>query len=63
MADEVAFETARKIIMHPLYTPGSSPWLDLKVFYVRVSNCEVDESMPDRLTLNHIPRLLIQSFR
>uniref|UniRef100_A0A0D9VZM1 DUF3741 domain-containing protein n=1 Tax=Leersia perrieri TaxID=77586 RepID=A0A0D9VZM1_9ORYZ len=55
MADEVAFETARKIIMHPLYTPRSSPWLDLKVFYVRVSNCEVDESAPDRLTLNHIP--------
>uniref|UniRef100_A0A0E0D7K7 Erythronate-4-phosphate dehydrogenase family protein n=1 Tax=Oryza meridionalis TaxID=40149 RepID=A0A0E0D7K7_9ORYZ len=55
MADEVAFETARKIIMHPLYMPRSSPWLDLKVFYVRVSNCEVDESAPDRLTLNHIP--------
>ncbi|KAL5209345.1 hypothetical protein ABZP36_004968 [Zizania latifolia] len=54
MAD-AAFETARKIIMHPLYTPRSSPWLDLKVFYVRVSNCEVDESAPDHLTLNHIP--------
>ncbi|KAL6894180.1 hypothetical protein ACP4OV_008278 [Aristida adscensionis] len=55
MGDGVAFEAARKIIMHPLYAPRSSPWLDLKVFYVRVSNCVVDESAPEYLTLNHIP--------
>jgi hypothetical protein len=55
MGDGVAFEAARKIIMHPLYAPRSSPWLDLKVFYIRVSNCVVDESAPDHLTLNHIP--------
>lgn len=55
MGDGVAFEAARKIIMHPLYASRSSPWLDLKVFYVRVSNCMVDESAPDHLTLNHIP--------
>ncbi|GJM96789.1 hypothetical protein PR202_ga13655 [Eleusine coracana subsp. coracana] len=55
MGDGVAFEAARKIIMHPLYAPRSSPWLDLKVFYVRVSNCVVNESTPEHLTLNHIP--------
>lgn len=48
-------DSGRKIIMHPLYLPKSSPWLDLKVFYVRVSNFEVDESTPEHLTLNHIP--------
>lgn len=51
----VAFEAARKITMHPLYASRSSPWLDLKVFYVRVSNYVVDESAPEHLTLNHIP--------
>ncbi|KAJ8441980.1 hypothetical protein Cgig2_020125 [Carnegiea gigantea] len=30
-------------------------WLDLRVFYVRISKCEVDDSTPDHLTLNHIP--------
>lgn len=33
----------------------SSPWFDLRVFYVRISNFEVDESTPEFLTLNHIP--------
>ena len=33
----------------------SLPWLDLKVFYVRVSKCETDESTPEYLTLNHVP--------
>jgi hypothetical protein len=55
MGDSVAFEAARKIIMHPLYAPRSSPWLDLKVFYIRVSNCVVNESAPEHLTLNHTP--------
>lgn len=30
-------------------------WLDLRVFYVRVSKCEIDDSSPEYLTLNHIP--------
>lgn len=30
-------------------------WLDLRVFYVRISKCEIDESTPEQLTLNHIP--------
>lgn len=31
------------------------PWLDIKVFYVRVSKCEVDDSTPVFLMLNHVP--------
>ncbi|KAJ8767242.1 hypothetical protein K2173_013639 [Erythroxylum novogranatense] len=31
------------------------PWLDLRVFYVRVSKCEIDDSTPEFLTVNHIP--------
>ncbi|XP_057975680.1 uncharacterized protein At1g01500-like isoform X2 [Malania oleifera] len=30
-------------------------WFDLRVFYVRISNFEVDDSTPEFLTLNHIP--------
>lgn len=33
----------------------SSPWLDLRVFYVRISNFTVDDSTPEVLTINHIP--------
>ncbi|KAJ4962381.1 hypothetical protein NE237_022320 [Protea cynaroides] len=33
----------------------SSPWFDLRVFYVRISNCQVDDSTPEYLRLNHIP--------
>lgn len=32
-----------------------SPWFDLRVFYVRISNFQVDDSTPQFLTLNHIP--------
>jgi hypothetical protein len=34
---------------------GSLPWLDIRVFYVRVSKCELDNSAPEVLTLNHVP--------
>lgn len=30
-------------------------WLDLRVFYVRISKCDIDDSTPEHLTLNHIP--------
>ncbi|KAL2926906.1 hypothetical protein RDABS01_019799 [Bienertia sinuspersici] len=30
-------------------------WLDLRVFYVRISKCVIDDSTPGHLTLNHIP--------
>ncbi|XVE94720.1 hypothetical protein REPUB_Repub02eG0033100 [Reevesia pubescens] len=33
----------------------SSIWFELRVFYVRVSNFQVDDSTPEFLTLNHIP--------
>lgn len=39
-------------LRHP---KASLSWLDLKVFYVRVSKCEIDASTPEYLTLNHIP--------
>lgn len=48
--DNGSYNFGRNMIL-----PKSSPRLDLKVFYVRVSNCEVDESTPDHLNLNHIP--------
>ncbi|XP_061363576.1 uncharacterized protein At1g01500-like isoform X1 [Gastrolobium bilobum] len=34
---------------------GSLPSLDIRVFYVRVCMCELDDSTPEFLTLNHIP--------
>lgn len=45
------------IIKHSPYQQckGSLHWLDLRVFYVRISKCEIDDSTPDCLTLNHIP--------
>ncbi|CAN1126903.1 Uncharacterized protein At1g01500 [Linum perenne] len=33
----------------------SSPWLELRVFYVRISNFQVDDATPESLTINHIP--------
>lgn len=48
-------DPGRKIARQPTYQPKLSPWFDLRVFYVRVSNCEVDELTPEFLTLNHIP--------
>lgn len=45
-----------QIIRYSPYQPWlSSPWFDLRVFYVRISNFEVDDSTPEYLTLNHIP--------
>ncbi|KAL4319284.1 hypothetical protein GQ457_18G017040 [Hibiscus cannabinus] len=38
------------------FSKGSLRWLDVRVFYVRVSKCETDdESTPTYLTLNHVP--------
>ncbi|KAJ7942320.1 Erythronate-4-phosphate dehydrogenase family protein [Quillaja saponaria] len=34
---------------------ASLQWLDLRVFYVRFSKCDIDDSMSEYLTLNHIP--------
>lgn len=52
-------ENGHTIMRHPSYQPGikvSLPWLDLRVFYVRVSKCVLDDdSTPEYLTLNHVP--------
>ncbi|KAE8667406.1 putative Polynucleotidyl transferase [Hibiscus syriacus] len=38
------------------FSKGSLRWLDVRVFYVRVSKCETDdESTPTYLSLNHVP--------
>ncbi|XP_021900755.1 uncharacterized protein At1g01500 [Carica papaya] len=47
-----------QIIRYSPYQPCAklpSPWFDLRVFYVRVSNVKVDDSTPEFLTLSHIP--------
>ncbi|XP_059454098.1 uncharacterized protein At1g01500 isoform X2 [Corylus avellana] len=44
-----------QIIRYQPYMKLSSPWFDLRVFYVRISNLLVDESTPEFFTLNHIP--------
>ncbi|PIN24597.1 hypothetical protein CDL12_02671 [Handroanthus impetiginosus] len=54
-----ATENGHTPTRHSSYPPGtklSLQWLDLRVFYVRVSKCVIDdESMPEYLTLNHVP--------
>ncbi|KAI4356584.1 hypothetical protein L6164_000599 [Bauhinia variegata] len=50
-----------QIVKYSPYKPWnkllSPPWFDVRVFYVRVSGLQVDESesTPEFLTLNHIP--------
>ncbi|KAK7310436.1 hypothetical protein RJT34_07967 [Clitoria ternatea] len=48
-----------QIIKYSPYKPcsmiSSSTWFDVRVFYVRVSGIQVDESTPEFLSLNHIP--------
>lgn len=39
----------------PCMAKLSSPWFDLRVFYIRINNFHVDELTPEFLTLNHIP--------
>lgn len=39
------------------HVPNSLSWLDLRIFYVRTSKCEIDDdedSTPEYLTLNHV---------
>lgn len=56
-----AVENGHTIIRHASYQPSvkvSMQWLDLRVFYVRVSKCVLDDdsiSTPEYLTLNHVP--------
>lgn len=54
---------SNSIITYPCYqscpNPNPKPclsWLDLRVFYVRISKCVInDGSTPEHLTLNHVP--------
>ncbi|KAF5443954.1 hypothetical protein F2P56_036467 [Juglans regia] len=46
------------VMMNSSYQPSakvSLTWLDLRLFYVRVSKCEIDDSTPEYLTVNHVP--------
>nr|XP_043628869.1 uncharacterized protein At1g01500-like [Erigeron canadensis] len=46
-------------LRHNSYPPSpkvSLAWLDLRVFYIRISRCDINnESTPENLTLNHVP--------
>ncbi|XP_022872828.1 uncharacterized protein At1g01500-like [Olea europaea var. sylvestris] len=52
-------ENGHDPMRHTSYQPGmkaSLLWLDLRVFYVRLSKCVIDDdSTPEYLTLNHVP--------
>lgn len=54
-------ENGHSIISYPAYQSSPNPkpslsWLDLRVFYVRISKCVInDGSTPEHLTLNHVP--------
>ncbi|KAF5740769.1 hypothetical protein HS088_TW11G00847 [Tripterygium wilfordii] len=55
---EVADSGSLQIIKYAPFLPCtklSSPWFDLRVFYIRVSNFLVDNSTPESLNLIHIP--------
>ncbi|KAF7049854.1 hypothetical protein CFC21_058314 [Triticum aestivum] len=39
----------------PKPTPEPSSWLSLRVFYLRLSRCELDETMLDTLSITHAP--------
>ncbi|KAK4491395.1 hypothetical protein RD792_002140 [Penstemon davidsonii] len=58
-SDEEFNENGHTISRHSPYQPSikvSLPWFDLRVFYVRVSKCVInDDSTPEYLTLNHVP--------
>lgn len=53
--EDESMDHSRMIIEHPPNLPMLSHWLDLRVFYVRFSNLEIDKSTPEHLTLNYIP--------
>ncbi|CAF2114591.1 hypothetical protein Bca4012_096420 [Brassica carinata] len=50
-----AFQRPKYRNYNHLISRISSPWLDLRVFYVRISNFTVEDSTPEVLTINHIP--------
>lgn len=48
-------QIARYSPFQPCTQLSSMAWFDIKVFYVRISNFQVDDSTPEFLTVNHIP--------
>lgn len=55
---EVANNNGLQLIRYSAYQPCtklSSAWFDLRVFYVRISNFQVNDLTPESLTLNHMP--------
>lgn len=52
---ENGYSIARHTHSYQPSIKGSLPWLDIRVFYVRVCKCELDNSTPEILTLNHVP--------
>lgn len=53
-----ASDSGLQIVKYSPFQPFaklSSSWFDLRVFYVRISNFQVDDSTPEFLTLKHIP--------
>ncbi|XP_042394225.1 uncharacterized protein At1g01500-like [Zingiber officinale] len=52
--DELS-DAGQKFIPPHVCHPKTSPWFDLRVFYIRVSNCSIEKTPPAYLTLNHIP--------
>ncbi|KAL5780479.1 hypothetical protein ACOSQ2_011216 [Xanthoceras sorbifolium] len=59
LSNGAATDSGLQIIKYSPYQPFgtklSSSWFDLRVFYVRVSNFQVDDATPEFLTLNHLP--------
>ena len=46
------------VLSNSSYQPISKvslSWLDLRVYYVRVSQCETHDTTPEYLTLKHVP--------
>ncbi|XP_030528153.1 uncharacterized protein At1g01500-like [Rhodamnia argentea] len=55
---EAADHNGLKLIRYSAYqtcTKLSSAWFDLRVFYVRISNFQVNDLTPESLTPNHTP--------
>ncbi|XP_071723340.1 uncharacterized protein At1g01500-like [Rutidosis leptorrhynchoides] len=51
----VPTENGHVVLRHSPRQKISLHWLDIKVFYVRVSRSEIDDSTPESLSLNNIP--------
>lgn len=55
---EAVDKNGLQLIRYSAYQPCtklSSAWFDLRVFYVRISNFQVNDMTPESLTLNHMP--------